>query len=214
MLEQAYAAGTVAAVALAGLVAANLLYDRGADAAVSRSLASAIGGGAFLLAVLWMDPWPAVAVAGASAGLILGLRLKYGQGLRGTDGHRSGQSWSQVTYAGVGAVSLAIGWGMLGDRWLAFLPIAFVAWGDAAAGLARATAWRGSVASLWPSAVMLTVCLAAAALFQPYWIGAVGATVAAGAERYRPKVAAIWDDNVNVAAASIGVMAPLTSIAV
>ncbi len=213
MLEPAYAAGAVAAVALAGLVVSNLLHDHGVDAAVSRSVASAIGGVAFLLAVLWMSPWPAVAVAAAMAGLILGLRLGFRRGLRGTDGSRSGQAWAQITYAATGVISLAVGWGMLGDRWLAFLPIAFVAWGDAAAGLARATVWRGSVMSVWPSAVMLAVCLAVAALFQPYWIGAVGAGVAAVAERYRPRVGALWDDNVNVAAASIGAMALLAGAA-
>ena len=213
MLEQAYAAGAVAAVGLAGLVVSNVLHDRGVDAAVSRSVASAVGGVAFLLAVLWMDPWPAVSVATAMVGLMLALRLRYRRGLRGTDGRRSGQAWSQLTYAAVGAASLAVGWGLLGDRWLAFLPIAFVAWGDAAAGLARATVWRDSVMSVWPPAVMLAVCLTAAALFEPYWIGAVGAVVATLAERYRPRVAALWDDNVNVAAASIGAMALLARIA-
>ena len=213
MFEQAYAAGAVAAVGLAALVVSNVLHDRGVDAAVSRSVASAVGGVAFLLAVLWMSAWPAVAVAAAMAGLMLGLRLRYGRGLRGTDGSRSGQTWAQLTYAAVGVTSLAVGWGILGDRWLAFLPIAFVAWGDAAAGLARATVWRGSVASVWPSAVMLAVCLAAAALFQPYWIGAVGAVVAALAERYRPRIGVLWDDNVNVAAASLGAMALLLGTA-
>ncbi len=121
--------------------------------------------------------------------------------------------WAQITYAATGVISLAVGWGMLGDRWLAFLPIAFVAWGDAAAGLARATIWRGSVMSVWPSAVMLAVCLGVAALCQPYWIGAVGAGVAAVAERYRPRVGALWDDNVNVAAASIGAMGLLAGAA-
>ena len=211
MLEQAYAAGAVAAVGLAGLAASNLLHDHGVDAAVSRSVASAVGGVAFLLAVLWMSPWPAVAVAAAMAGLMLGLRLRYRRGLRGTDGRRSGQAWAQLTYAGVGVMSLAVGGGMLGDRWLGFLPIAFVAWGDAAAGLARATAWRSSPASVWPSGVMLAVCLAAAAPFGPYWIGAVGAVIAALAERYRPPLGALWDDNVNVAAASLGAMALLVS---
>ena len=45
---------------------------------------------------------------------------------------------------------------------------------EPAAGLLRATIWSRYVGSLWPSLAMLGVCLAAAALFQPYWIGALG----------------------------------------
>ena len=116
MLEQAYAAGVVTAVGLAALVVSNVLHDRGVDAAVSRSVASAVGGVAFLIAVLWMSPWSAVAVAAAMAGLMIGLRLRYGRGLRGTEGSRSGQAWGQLTYAAVGVTSLAVGWGILGDR--------------------------------------------------------------------------------------------------
>ena len=212
MSEQAYTAGAVAALALAGVVGSNVLRDRGLDASISRGMASAIGGAAFLLAVLWMDPWPAVAVAAAIASLLLGLRLRYRHVLRGTEGRRVGQLWSQVTYAIAGTASLAVGWGLMGDRWLAFLPIAFMAWGDAAAGMARATLWRGRVLSIWPSVVMLGVCLAVGSAFTPLWVGAPGAMVATAAERYRPMVHALWDDNLNVVAVSLTVMAVLAKV--
>ena len=48
----------------------------------------------------------------------------------------------------VGTAALAIGWGLLGDRWLGFLLIPFVAWGDSAAGLARVTLVRSTVTRL------------------------------------------------------------------
>lgn len=202
MTEQAIAGSAVATVGLAGLIGSNVLLDLGLDRAIARAFASAVGGAAFLIAVMTMDPWVAVAVALAMAGLLLSLRLRHRQGLRGSEGSRSGQAWSQVTYAAAGIASLAIGWGILGDRWLAFLPIAFVAWGDAAAGLARETVWKGRVLSWWPSVVMLAICLISAALFQPYWVGATGALVATVAERRRPKLGVLWDDNVNIVVAS------------
>ena len=114
-----------------------------------------------------------------------------------------------------GTVSLAIGWGLLGDRWLAFLPIAFMAWGDSVAGLVRATVWRGGMARISPSMAMLGVCLATALLFQPYWIGALGAIVATAAERFRLIAHRLWGDNwvpddPVIVAASLTVMVALT----
>lgn len=212
MLNQVYAVIAVAALALAGLVISNALVDRGVPSAVSRCVASVLGGVAFLVAVLWLDAWTAVALSGVLTLFILVLRLRFRRGLRGASGRLPSQAWAEVTYALAGTASLAVGWGLLGDRWLAFVPIAFMAWGDNAAGLARATLWREKVASIWPSMVMLGVCLAAAALFQPYWIGAVGAIVATAAERYRPRVVSVWDDNMNVVAMSLAIMAVLANI--
>jgi dolichol kinase len=111
-----------------------------------------------------------------------------------------------------GTASLAIGWGLLGNKWLAFAPIAFMAWGDNTAGLARATVWRGKAMSMWPSVVMLGTSLVVATLFQPYWIGALGAVVATAAERFRPIVHGLWDDNWVVVAVSLSVMAVLTKL--
>ena len=212
MLIQAFPAAVATSLAFGGVVISNHLYDHGVDAALSRSLAAFVGGLALLVTVLWMSAWPAVALAAAMTILIVGLRFTYRQGLRGSTGRRPGQEWAHVTFGATAVASLAIGWGILGDRWLAFLPIAFVAWGDGSAGLLRATVWRGRIRSLWPSAIMLAVCLAVAASFSPFWIGAVGAMVATVAERHRPDVAALWDDNVNVVAASIGVMALLAGV--
>ena len=214
MLVQAFAVSGSVTVALVGLVASNLLYDRGVANSLSRYVAPIFSGVAFLVAVLWLDVWTATVLAGAMALFILAVRLGFRRGLRGVRGNLPTQAWSEVTYALGGTAALAIGWGLLGDRWLAFAPIAFMAWGDSIAGLARATIWHRRVASPWPSIAMLAVCLAVAALFEPYWIGAIGAIVAVAAERRRPIVAPVWDDNVNVVVASLGVMALLSGFAI
>ncbi len=208
MLEQAFAVSGVVSVALVGLVASNLLYDRGVANSLSRYVA------AFLIAVLWLDAWTATVLSGTMALFILAVRLGFRRGLRGVRGNLPTQAWSEVTYALGGTAALAIGWGLLGDRWLALLPIAFMAWGDSIAGLLRASLWRGTVASLSPSVAMFGVCLTAAALYQPYWIGAVGAVAATIAERKRPRLGVWWDDNLHVAALSLAVMAVLAKTTV
>jgi len=206
MLEQAYPAAVATSLAFGGLGLSNLLYDRGVANSLSRYVAPILGGVAFLVAVLWLDAWTATVLSGAMALFILAVRLGSRRGLRGVRGNLPTQAWSEVTYPMAGTVALAIGWGLLGDRWLAFAPIAFMAWGDSIAGLARATIWHSRVASTWPSIAMLGTCLVAAAVFQPYWIGAIGAIVAAAAERRRPMVHALWDDNLHVVAMSLAVM--------
>ena len=214
MLVQAFAVSGCVTVALAGLVASNLLYDRGVANSVSRYVAPILGGVAFLVAVLWLDAWTATVLSGAMALFILAVRLGFRRGLRGVRGNLASQAWSEVTYALGGTAALAIGWGLLGDRWLAFLPIAFMAWGDSTAGLARASLWRSNVANRWPSVGMFGVCLGVAFLYQPYWIGAAGAVAATIAERKRPRLGVWWDDNLHVVAMSLAVMGSLVKSSV
>jgi hypothetical protein len=213
-MGQAFVLSGVVLFAITGLVVSNSLYDRGVPNTVSRCAAPVLGGTAYLFAVLWLDAWTATVLSGAMAMLIPALRLGFRRGLRGVRGSLPTQAWSEVTYALAGTGALAVGWGLLGDRWLAFLPIAFMAWGASIAGLARATMWHRREASAWPSIAMLGTCLAAAALFQPYWIGAIGAIVAAAAERRRPMVHALWDDNLHVVAMSLAVMGVVARVSV
>jgi dolichol kinase len=150
-------------------------------------------------------------VAGSLTAFIVILQWKFRQGLRGTRGERVDQRSAEVMYALGGTISLAIGWGLIGDRWLAFLPITFMAWGDNAAGLTRATIWRDKKASgIWPSIIMLSVCLAIATLTHPFWIGAVGAITATAVERYRPRFIRFIDDNLIIILSSLMVMTILT----
>lgn len=209
-MTQAYSIGAVVGTALAGLVISNLLHDRGLDSSVSRCLGGILGGMALLEAVTWLDSWTAVEVSGAMTLLILIIRLGFRQKLRGTSGKRPDQAWAEVTYAVGGTASLAIGGGLVGDRWLAFLPIAFMAWGDNAAGLTRATVWHDNVASIWPSIAMLGVCFASVALFRTFWIGVAGAVVATAVERYRPRILRFCDDNLIIVITSLAVMIVLS----
>ncbi len=213
MLYQALAISGVVALVFAGLIVSNLLHDRGVDNSLSRCIAAALGGVALLVAIVWLNPWTAVILSSVLTLFIIVLRVGFRRGLRGVKGKMPSQAWAEVTYAMSGTVSLAIGWGLFGDKWLAFLPIAFMAWGDNVASLTRATIWRNNVASIWPSVVMLVVCLGIAVLYQPFWISAVGAGVATAAERYRPRFIRFWDDNLNLVATSFIVMTILTKTA-
>ena len=210
MLDQGHAASGVVLLALAGLVGSNFLFDHGVDASISRRLPGLLGGVAFLVAVLWLDPWTAITLSGVITLFILVLRLGFRRGLRGVRGSLPTQAWAEVTYALAGTVSLAVGWGLLGNRWLAFVPIAYMAWGDGVSGLVReAFIWRKRRMRVWPSLAMLACCFALAGLFQPYWIGAGGAIAATAAERFTPRILRVRDDNWAIVAASLATMGVL-----
>lgn len=211
-MTQLLTLGGIASLAVLGLVIANALRDRGVDPPISRRIAGFLGGGAYLVAVLALEAWPAAVLSGTMAMVVLLLRLRFRAGLRGVTGGAFAQRWGEVAFPIAGAASLVVGWGILGDRWLAFLPIAFIAWGDNAAGFLRGGAVAGLETGPWPSAAMLAVCLAAAAAYQPYWIGAIGAVAATVVERSRPTASPLWDDNWAIVAASLLVMAPLSSL--
>jgi len=211
MLQVIYVVSVVT-IAFGGLAGSNFLYDRGMPSALSRRFAPVVGGLAYLVAVLWLEVWTAIAVVSVLTAFILLLRLGLRRGLRGVRGNRPTQDWAEVTYPVAGTISLLVGWGILGDKWLAFLPLAFMAWGDSAAGLARDNLWRKNIASICPSIAMLGTCLTIAIIFQPYWIGAAGAVAATAAERYRPGVLRFWDDNLNIVIASMIAMISLTRL--
>ena len=211
MIEQALAAASVLLLTVGGLWAANVLFDRGGDSYLSRRVPASVGGLAYLIAVLWLDVWTATILSGALTGVVLGLRLGFLRGLRGVRGGLAAGAWAEIAYPLAGTVSLAVGWGLLGDRWLAFVPIAFMAWGDTVSAVARGALRNGRSARVWPSVAMLATCLAIAALYEPYWIGALGALLATGAERFRPTSHSVWDDNWVMVAASLSLMALLAA---
>jgi hypothetical protein len=212
MLGQILATCGVVALALAGLVGSNLMYDRGWDSALSRRLASTLGGAAFLVAVLWLHAWLAIVMSAALTALIVALRFGFRRGLRGAKGSLPSQAWAAVTFALAGTVSLVVGWGVLGQKWWAFLPIGFMAWGDNAAGLVRDTVCRTRRVSIWPSLAMLGACLGVAAFLRPFWIGGAGAIVATLTERFRPRFLGLLDDNLIVVMVSLGSMVGMAQL--
>src|SRR4051812_15911166 len=127
LLPPMFAVGGLVALVVCGLVGANTLRDRGVDPSTCRRVAGALGGGAYLITVLSFDPFWAIAASAVATLLVLALRLGFRRHLRGivqSDGLR----WGELAYLIAGMISLLIGWGLLGDRWLAFVPIAFMAW--------------------------------------------------------------------------------------
>ena len=83
MLDQAYGVSAIVGTTAAGLTASNVLVDRGVDRGLSRRVPGILGWTAFLIAVLWLEPWTAVAAAGALTLCILVLRVGFRLGLRG-----------------------------------------------------------------------------------------------------------------------------------
>ena len=208
-------AGTLTVfLAIGGLVVARWMRAQGVQIQWSRRFPGITGGCSYLAAVLWLDVWPAVGIAVSLTGIIAFLRIALGHQLHGVTSDGGTQVWAEITYPAAGTISLVVGWALLGDRWLAFLPIAFMAWGDGAGGLLRdILIWRLWLPGRWPSAAMLGVCLALALFYQPYWIAAAAAFTAAGAEYYSPRIPWLRDDNLSLVGASLAVMAVLTTVA-
>lgn len=201
--------GLVVAVSGTGLFGSNLLFDRGVPNPVARALSGIVGGVAYLLAWMLLDIWVAVGLSASMTLVILWLRLKRKNQLRGVLGDNERDNWGEVTFALAGTFSLAIGGGVLGSQWLALLPIAFMAWGDNIVGITRAVVWNSYEKRYHPSVAMLAVGLLLALIAEPYWIGAIGALVAAPAERYKIFARAPWDDNIEIVVSTLVVMGVL-----
>ena len=71
---------------------------------------------AFLTAVLWLDVWPAVAIAASLTGMIAFLRLGLGHQLDGVTSEGRSQVWAEITFPAAGTLSLVVGWAVLGDK--------------------------------------------------------------------------------------------------
>ena len=205
MLNIAFAIAAIVALVAACLAGSAFLHDRGTPRSVIRAVAAMLGGVAFLLTVVTLDAYTATALATLVAVAVLVMRVRFRSSLRGLRGVAPSQAWAEVTYALGGALSLLIGWVVLDDRWLAFSAIAFMAWGDAAAGLARAEVSR-LLSYAGPTVVMLTVSIVVVGLFQPTWIGLVGALVATMSEGRTPKILSVRDDNLILVTSSVAVM--------
>ena len=212
MLEQICGVCVVSGLSLTGIVLGNKLLDRFGAAILSRRLVSIIGGVVYLVAVLLLDKLVALITIGTITVLVILLRLGFRHWLRGTLRNPSARDYSEITYLVAGILSLSIGWGVFNDKWLAFLPVAFIAWGDDAAGLSRDTIFKGRQSRFWPSVVMLITCTGIAFIYHPFWIGATGAVIATIAERFRINLIRFWDDNINIVVFSLTVMVILIKL--
>lgn len=209
-MDQAVVSLGIIVLSIVSLAASNLLVDRGVDVYVTRRLPATVGGVAFLAGVLWLEVTAAIGLPAAISGAIILYRFRSSRGLRGTRGSLPSQPYVDINFILAGTVSLTIGWAMLDDRWLGFMPIAFMAWGDTVSGLVSAfLSHHRARMSFWPSTAMLTTCLVISLFYSPYWVAANGSTVATVAERFPPKIGGIQDDNWVIVGASLGVMAAI-----
>lgn len=206
MLDQICGVCVVSGLSLTGIILGNKLLDRFGAAFLSRRLVSIIGGVIYLAAVILLDKYIALITIGTITALVIILRLSFRHLLRCTLRNPSARDYSEITYLVAGMTSFSIGWGVFDDKWLAFLPVAFMAWGDDAAGLARDTVCKGKRSRFWPSVVMLIACTGIAFIYHPFWIGIAGAATATIAERFRINTIRFWDDNINVVVSSLAVM--------
>jgi len=195
---------------LVGLYLANYFYDKGVEQYISRKVGHGVGGFAFLLfAYLFSSAWWPIIVAGGFTLLLGGARLIKPKAFRGVGGTGRQHALAEVFFPAIGTVALGVGWGWLGNPWLAIVPILYMAWGDMVTGLVRSHIYQREVKGNWGSVAMLFTCLLVAYFFEPYWIGAVGAIIATLVERFTPLSRGLIDDNWTIVASSLLVMGVL-----
>lgn len=206
-----YYAALVSVVVLGGMYLSNLLYDLKVPNYLSRKVSHAAGGVGYLLCtLLFPSPdWPIALSAGFTVGLGV-IRALHPHALRGVGGSARLHALAELYFPMAGTVALYVGWYWLGNRWLAIVPILFMAWGDAVTGVVRSQLYGREVKGNWGTVAMGIACLFIAGLFTPYWVGVTGALVATAAERFTPLSKGIWDDNWTIVLASLGVMGLLS----
>src|SRR5207237_1109776 len=141
-----------------------------------------IGGIGYLGAISWLDRWTAIVLSASALVLIAGLQRRGTSQLRGLRGTRSAESRAELGYPGAATAAMAIGWGALEQPLLALLPIVFMAWGDASAGLARGLVGDARLQAAAASAAMLAVSLGCVAGFHAGIAGGIAALGATAAE--------------------------------
>ena len=214
MLGEAHYAAIVTIVVLAGLFAANAIYDGGVPQYVSRKVGHIIGGIAFIIGVSLFSSalWP-LTLSALFGLLLFGTRILRPKTFRGVGGSgRDKKTYSEVWFALVAVPIIGIAWLYLDRPLIALAALLFMAWGDGVTGLVRAGVYNRAVKGLWGSAAMLVVCMIIAwALVRPFWIGAIAAGVAVVAEWVFGDAGIVkWaDDNWAVALLSMGTIVSL-----
>ena len=209
MLAEIPFALLIAGAALLGLYLANLFWDAGIPHHVSRKLGHLGGCVAFLLSPFLFSSfwWPLILTTGFTA-LLLYARWKRPHTFRGTGGSGRPHALAEIHFPATGIVLIGVLWGVLGEPWLAIVPLCFMGGGDALTGLIRNKIYHREVKGNWGSVGMLITCLILAYFIQPYFIGVLGAVIAVIAEKYT-KTTKYIDDNLTIPLASAFVMGVL-----
>ncbi|MBA7676461.1 hypothetical protein ES703_84702 [subsurface metagenome] len=116
---------------------------------------------------------------------------------RGVGGSGRLEALAEIHFPATGIVLIGILWGLLGEPWLAIVPLTFMGAGDAITGLIRSRVYGKEIKGNWGSAGMLATCLILAYFIHPYWIGAIGAITAVIVERFT-KTTKYVDDNLTI----------------
>jgi len=196
----------IAGAALTGLYLANLFYDYNIPQYISRKLGHLGGCVGFLLCPLLFSTfwWPLILTTGFTI-LLLYARWRRPNTFRGVGGSGRPHAFAEVNFPATGIVTIGICWGLMGEPWLAIVPLLFMGGGDAITGLIRSKIYGKEVKGNFGSAGMLATCLIFAYFIQPYFIGAVGAVTAVIAERFT-KTTKYVDDNLTIPLSSALVM--------
>lgn len=194
---------------LLSLYLSNLFYDYQIPQYISRKLGHLGGCIGFLLCPLLFSSfwWPLILTTGFTI-LLLYARLFKPQAFRGVGGSGRPEALAEIHFPATGIVLIGICWGLLGEPWLAIVPLTFMGAGDAITGLIRSKVYGREVKGVIGSIGMLVVCLTLAYFVEPYWIGVVGAITAVLAEKYT-KTTRYVDDNLTIPLSSALVMGVL-----
>ena len=196
----------IAGAALLGLYLANLFYDYNIPQYISRKLGHLGGCFGFLLCPLLFDSflWPLILTTGFTA-LLLYARILKPDTFRGVGGSGRPQALAEIHFPAMGIVTIGICWGLMGEPWLAVVPLLFMGGGDAVTGLIRSKVYGKEVKGLWGSLGMLITCLVFAYFIRPYYIGIAGAVTAVLAEKFT-KTTRFYDDNASIPLSSALIM--------
>lgn len=192
----------IAGMVLVGLHLSNLFLDYGAPQYITRKVAHAFGGIAFLLCALLFSSyiWPLALAVGFTL-LLGGARFLKPDTFRGVGGSARAHAFAEVFFPAAGALAL-FNWVWSGNPFLGVLPGIYLGLGDMATGLTRSWHCKREKKGWCGTLAMFVVCLLVSYFLKPYWIGMAMAVSAVLAERFTPLSHGWIDDNYTLTLAS------------